>query len=151
MPISRRAKNIIVNLAVGGDFGGDPNGSTVFPQTMLVDYVRVWQPQVGLIGRLQRRRATSTPPTTSCGDRWMGQNGIGLAADGSGNGSIGPEDYDVWRANFGGSFLPAAASVAAFAVPEPAMAVPMAISLMLMYAQRLRCGVPQTHRLKDSP
>jgi hypothetical protein len=29
-------------LAVGGDFGGDPNDTTVFPQTMLVDYVRVW-------------------------------------------------------------------------------------------------------------
>jgi beta-glucanase (GH16 family) len=36
-------KNIILNLAVGGDFGGDPNDTTVFPQTMLVDYVRVWR------------------------------------------------------------------------------------------------------------
>ncbi|MEM9752763.1 MAG: glycoside hydrolase family 16 protein [Planctomycetota bacterium] len=36
-------KSIILNLAVGGDFGGDPNGSTVWPQEMRVDYVRVWQ------------------------------------------------------------------------------------------------------------
>ena len=43
-------KNIILNLAVGGDFGGDPNGATVFPQTMLVDYVRVWHRQTGLAG-----------------------------------------------------------------------------------------------------
>ena len=43
-PIFETPKNIIVNLAVGGDFGGDPNSSTVWPQTMLVDYVRYWQP-----------------------------------------------------------------------------------------------------------
>ncbi len=34
---------IIINLAVGGDFVGPPNNETVFPQTMLVDYVRVYQ------------------------------------------------------------------------------------------------------------
>jgi len=34
---------IILNLAVGGDFVGSPNENTVFPQTMLVDYVRVYQ------------------------------------------------------------------------------------------------------------
>ena len=43
-PIFETAKNIILNLAVGGVFGGDPNGSTVWPQTMYVDYVRYWQP-----------------------------------------------------------------------------------------------------------
>ncbi len=45
-PIFETAKNIIVNLAVGGNFGGDPDGTTVFPQTMLVDYVRYWQREV---------------------------------------------------------------------------------------------------------
>jgi beta-glucanase (GH16 family) len=44
-PIVETPKNIIVNLAVGGYFGGDPDGSTVWPQTMVVDYVRVWQRQ----------------------------------------------------------------------------------------------------------
>jgi len=34
---------IIINLAVGGSFVGSPNAETVFPQTMLVDYVRVYQ------------------------------------------------------------------------------------------------------------
>ena len=34
---------IIINLAVGGNFVGNPNSETVFPQTMLVDYVRVYQ------------------------------------------------------------------------------------------------------------
>ena len=33
---------IILNLAVGGNFVGPPNSSTVFPQTMLIDYVRVY-------------------------------------------------------------------------------------------------------------
>ena len=34
---------LIMNLAVGGNWGGPPNGSTQFPATMDVDYVRVWQ------------------------------------------------------------------------------------------------------------
>jgi len=33
---------IILNLAVGGRWPGPPDESTVFPQTMLVDYVRVY-------------------------------------------------------------------------------------------------------------
>lgn len=34
---------IIINLAVGGSFAGSPNAETVFPQTMLIDYVRVYK------------------------------------------------------------------------------------------------------------
>jgi beta-glucanase (GH16 family) len=34
---------IILNVAVGGHFVGPPDDSTVFPQTMLVDYVRVYR------------------------------------------------------------------------------------------------------------
>lgn len=34
---------ILMNVAVGGSFVGSPNAETVFPQTMLVDYVRVYQ------------------------------------------------------------------------------------------------------------
>ncbi len=34
---------IIINLAVGGLFDGPPNADTVFPQTMLIDYVRVYR------------------------------------------------------------------------------------------------------------
>lgn len=33
---------IILNVAVGGNWPGPPNGSTQFPQTMYVDYVRVY-------------------------------------------------------------------------------------------------------------
>jgi beta-glucanase (GH16 family) len=34
---------IILNLAIGGDWPGSPNSTTVFPQEMLVDYVRVYK------------------------------------------------------------------------------------------------------------
>ncbi|HEX5601576.1 MAG TPA: glycoside hydrolase family 16 protein [Pyrinomonadaceae bacterium] len=33
---------IILNVAVGGNFVGNPDASTVFPQQMQVDWVRVW-------------------------------------------------------------------------------------------------------------
>ena len=33
---------MLLNLAIGGSFVGSPNEETVFPQTMLVDYVRVY-------------------------------------------------------------------------------------------------------------
>jgi beta-glucanase (GH16 family) len=33
---------ILLNVAVGGSFPGNPDSSTTFPQTMLVDYVRVY-------------------------------------------------------------------------------------------------------------
>jgi beta-glucanase (GH16 family) len=33
---------VVLNLAVGGDFPGKPDKTTVFPQRMLVDYVRVY-------------------------------------------------------------------------------------------------------------
>jgi beta-glucanase (GH16 family) len=33
----------IMNIAVGGNWPGDPDETTVFPQTMEVDYIRVFQ------------------------------------------------------------------------------------------------------------
>ena len=34
---------ILLNVAVGGDWPGSPDATTVFPQKMVVDYVRVYQ------------------------------------------------------------------------------------------------------------
>ncbi|HVN58990.1 MAG TPA: family 16 glycosylhydrolase [Bacteroidales bacterium] len=34
---------LIFNVAVGGNWPGAPDGSTVFPQNMIIDYVRVYQ------------------------------------------------------------------------------------------------------------
>ena len=96
------AKNIILNLAVGGDFDPThpPDGTTVFPQTFLVDYVRVWQRQTGLSGDYNHDQKIDGADY-AVWRKTLGQSGIGLAADGSGNGSIGQEDYEVWRQNFG--------------------------------------------------
>ncbi len=38
----RRSFNIILNIAVGGNLPGSPDETTVFPQPMYVDYVRVY-------------------------------------------------------------------------------------------------------------
>jgi|SRR5581483_11641986 len=42
---------IIMNLAVGGDFDGDPDAGTAFPGEMVVDYVRVYQETGGSAAR----------------------------------------------------------------------------------------------------
>jgi len=34
---------VIVNLAVGGNWPGNPDATTVFPQTLMVDYIRIYQ------------------------------------------------------------------------------------------------------------
>ncbi len=36
---------LLLNLAVGGSWPGNPDSTTVFPQQMLIDYVRVYQRQ----------------------------------------------------------------------------------------------------------
>jgi beta-glucanase (GH16 family) len=41
-PFDRRF-HLIVNVAVGGNWPGSPDASTEFPQTMEIDYVRVYQ------------------------------------------------------------------------------------------------------------
>jgi beta-glucanase (GH16 family) len=34
---------ILLNLAVGGGFDGNPDGTTTFPQFMFVDWVRIYR------------------------------------------------------------------------------------------------------------
>jgi len=40
--------HMLLNLAVGGNLPGSPDGSTVFPQAFVIDWVRVWQKPVDL-------------------------------------------------------------------------------------------------------
>ncbi|MBN2435668.1 MAG: carbohydrate binding domain-containing protein [Spirochaetes bacterium] len=40
---------LILNLAVGGNFGGDPDGSYDFPRDMVIDYVKVYQAKDGYV------------------------------------------------------------------------------------------------------
>ena len=42
-PISDEPMCVILNLAVGGWFDGEPDETTVLPQTLEVDWVRVWK------------------------------------------------------------------------------------------------------------
>jgi beta-glucanase (GH16 family) len=35
---------LLLNVAVGGEWPGSPNSSTIFPQDMSIDYVRVYEP-----------------------------------------------------------------------------------------------------------
>jgi len=42
--VFRQPQFLLLNLAVGGVWPGNPDGTTTFPQTMLVDYVRVYAP-----------------------------------------------------------------------------------------------------------
>lgn len=44
-PFSTQPVFVLLNLAVGGDWPGNPDNTTLFPQQMLVDYVRVYQKQ----------------------------------------------------------------------------------------------------------
>ena len=37
--------HLLLNVAVGGNWPGPPNNTTVFPQDMEVDYVRVYEKQ----------------------------------------------------------------------------------------------------------
>jgi beta-glucanase (GH16 family) len=130
-------KNIILNLAVGGDFGGDPNGTTVFPQTMLVDYVRVWHRQTGLLGDYNGDNKVAAADYVLW-RKSLGQSGIGLPADGSGNGTIDNVDYLVWRNNFG--VAATASGVLAGGVPEPCPGALAVITFLHVFALRTcRC------------
>ena len=132
------AKNIILNLAVGGDFGGDPNGTTVFPQTMLVDYIRVWHRQTGLLGNYNGDSTVGAADYVSW-RKSLGQSGIGLPADGSGNGTIDNADYLVWRNNF--AVAAAASSGLAVGVPEPCGAALAVVTFLHVFTLRTsRCG-----------
>jgi beta-glucanase (GH16 family) len=41
--VYNRPFHLVLNLAIGGTWGGPPNSSTRFPATLLVDWVRVYQ------------------------------------------------------------------------------------------------------------
>ncbi|MBS0231907.1 MAG: glycoside hydrolase family 16 protein [Proteobacteria bacterium] len=41
--VTSKSMNILMNLAVGGYWPGDPDETTTFPSSMLIDYIRVYQ------------------------------------------------------------------------------------------------------------
>ena len=86
----------ILNVAVGGNWPGNPDGTTVFPQQMLVDYVRAYE-------------FVSGPPATPTGLRVSPGNAkVFLSWDDS-----GATGYRVKRAtNSGGPYTVVGASMA---------------------------------------
>ncbi len=50
---------ILLNMAVGGNWPGNPNGTTIFPDTMFVDYVRVYQQNVASGAKMQKDKGFS--------------------------------------------------------------------------------------------
>ena len=66
---------MILNVAVGGNWPGNPNGTTTFPQRMTVDYVRVYTP-VAVI-------PANTIVTVDPAETWLGyMNVSNLPANG---------------------------------------------------------------------
>ena len=57
---------MILNVAVGGWFDGDPNGTTKFPQTMEVDYIRVYDLEGGYNENVEKGKVENKEqlPTT---------------------------------------------------------------------------------------
>lgn len=53
---------VILNLAVGGTFDGDPRTDAILPATMLVDYVRVFRPALPTTGHSARQRLSRRTP-----------------------------------------------------------------------------------------
>jgi beta-glucanase (GH16 family) len=74
----------LLNMAVGGSWPGSPDASTSFPQTMLVDYVRVYQQPSG----------TVTPtPTPVVSSTWRVNAGSSQYTDSQGNVWSADENY----------------------------------------------------------
>jgi beta-glucanase (GH16 family) len=120
-------QNIRFQLAVGGNYDGDPDASTTFPQSMDVDYVRVWKKTTPL-GDYNHNGVVDAGDYVVWRDT-LGQSGMGLAADGSGNGTVDLADYTTWLRNFGKT---SPESVAAVPEPNSVFLVAIAAPLVLM-------------------
>ncbi|GJM24423.1 MAG: hypothetical protein DHS20C16_08380 [Phycisphaerae bacterium] len=74
----------ILNTAVGGDWPGPPNGTTVFPQHHYIDYVRAYVPNhpgAALLDLVDETRSTSTVDgVISPGEYALSANGINSGA-----------------------------------------------------------------------
>lgn len=56
---------IIMNLAIGGNFDGNPDGTTVFPGDMQIDYVRVYDWVASPAAKLKLRLSFDDPEGTT--------------------------------------------------------------------------------------
>jgi len=75
---------LILNLAVGGYWPGYPDGSTTFPQTLTVDYVRAWAWNTG-----------GNPPTGGNTIVGLGNKCVDVASSNTANGTA----VQLWTCN----------------------------------------------------
>ena len=87
---------LIFNIAVGGEWPGSPNTSTVFPQRMLVDYVRVFQDENGSTSG--QSGSTYPVPGLIEAENYTDMSGIQLetTTDTGGGSNIGYIDTGDW-------------------------------------------------------
>jgi beta-glucanase (GH16 family) len=140
-PIIETSKNIILNLAVGGDFGGDPNGSTVWPQTLQVDYVRYWRPATQAMSGDYNLDGLVDAADYTLWRNNVGRTGTRLSADGNGDQVVDHLDYTIWAATYG---QVTTATSSGAGVPEPqsvAMTIGAAIISRFLTPMRLPAGM----------
>ena len=119
---------IIMNLAVGGNFGGDPDSTTVFPGEMQVDYVRIYNlaPPPPPVLTLRLSFDDSPGSTTTSSDTNNGAvpvtlqmlNGAGVPADYHGTANSG-----VSGAFLGGRAVDFSSNISQPGQPGPGAAV----------------------------
>ncbi len=93
--------HLILNVAVGGNFPGSPNGSTSFPQEMLVDWVRVYRlaqtpfaaTPHAIPGRIEAEDFDEGYPNEAFADCDAGNNGAAYRTD---------SDVDIQSSTEGG-------------------------------------------------
>jgi beta-glucanase (GH16 family) len=88
---------VIINLAVGGTWPGSPDASTVFPQSMLVDYVRVYQDPSHPSPSTSTTTAPSSPTPSAAGSgtiRGLGGRCVTLPAPGTDGTQLQMRDCD---------------------------------------------------------
>ncbi|MDC0172872.1 family 16 glycosylhydrolase, partial [Gammaproteobacteria bacterium] len=87
---------LIFNVAVGGDWPGNPDTSTVFPQRMVVDYVRVFQDEDGSTGG--ESGSTNSVPGLVEAENYTNMLGIQIetTTDTGGGSNIGYIDSGDW-------------------------------------------------------
>lgn len=93
--------HLLLNLAVGGDWPGAPNGSTVFPQEYVIDYVRVYQEDTGPTGPASNIVYDDMEHGNPFSNGWFEFNGT------NGSGGIGANFVDLPPSNGGSAALQA--------------------------------------------
>ena len=84
--------HMLLNVAVGGNWPGNPNGSSSFPQTMEVDYVRVYTYDEPIAQQPYTETAPSVPARIQMEEFDLGGAGVSY--------------FDAEVANLGGAFRP---------------------------------------------